>query len=92
VKRDNATVLAELGVAPETPILAKPWNNDFITFEVASTAVDSKGDLYFSMTTPELAGHMNNLLKRKPDVTDAEKETRSQHRQIIQAILAYRQS
>jgi hypothetical protein len=95
VKRDNGTVLAELGVEPE-PVKAnekeKPWNNDFVTLEIAQTAVDSKGKFYFDMTTPELAEHMNNLLKTKVDQTDAEKETRNQHRQIVQAILNYRNS
>lgn len=94
VKRDNATVLAELGVEPEQPAPVKPWDNDLVPWEMVKAEVSSDGTKYLDITDDKLRFMMKSIVSSlgKPELTDEKKDEYLRKRLVIQAILAWRNS
>jgi hypothetical protein len=78
----------------EQPTNDKPWTSEFVPLEMAQAEVSSDGTKYLDLPNEKLAYMMNSILKTigKPDLDENKKSELSRKRQVIQAIMDWRNS
>jgi hypothetical protein len=80
--------------AQPQPSDAKPWTSEFIPLKMAQAEVSSDGTHYMDLPTEKLSYMANNIVKTlgKPDLDENKKAELSRKRQVIQEIIAWRNS